>query len=55
MAKIIEQNLVIKFSKLVKDDASDNDSVVDRDVIANLEQVVQELAGESVIVEIIEE
>lgn len=51
MAKIQEQNILIKFSKIAKD--SDEDStVVDQDVVASLEAVAQELAGAGIIVEV---
>lgn len=51
MAKIQEQSVVIKFSKLVKDD-SNSTSVIDSDVVASLEAVAQELAGQGIIVEV---
>lgn len=51
MAKIQEEVLVIKLSKLVKNDA-DADSIINEDIINALEQVSQELVGESVIVEV---
>lgn len=51
MAKMIEDVLVIKLSKLVKDsDASDN--IVNDDIQLALEQVAQELAGSGVLVEV---
>lgn len=50
MAKIIEEIIVIKLSKLVKDDV--NQSIVTDDLQAALEQVAQELVGDSVIVEV---
>jgi len=52
MAKIVEDVVVIKFSKLVKDD-QDVSSIVTQDTQQALEQVAQELAGESVIVEVV--
>jgi hypothetical protein len=52
MAKIVENVIVIKLSKLVKvDDASDHQMAND-DIISALEQVVQELVGDNIIVEI---
>lgn len=51
MAKIHEEVVVVKVSKLVKND-SDVDSLINDDVVAALEQVAQELLGESVIVEV---
>jgi len=51
MAKIHEEVLVIKMSKLVKDN-QETESVVSTDTITALEQVVQELAGDGVVVEV---
>jgi hypothetical protein len=50
MAKIIEEIIVIKLSKLVKDDVIQG--IVTNDLQAALEQVAQELVGDSVIVEV---
>jgi hypothetical protein len=50
MAKIIEENIVIKVSKLVKDGAEQ--SLVSQDVITALESVAEELLGAGVIVEV---
>ncbi len=51
MAKILEQTLTIKLSKLVKDD--DDGAISTDDLIASLESVIQELIGDnSVVVEI---
>lgn len=50
MAKIIEEVVVIKLSKLVKDDVTQG--IVTEDLQAALEQVSQELVGDSVIVEV---
>jgi len=51
MAKIHEEIIVIKLSKLVKD--SDNTTpLASDDIIAGLEQVTQELIGDTVIVEV---
>lgn len=55
MAKILEQTVVIRFSKIVKDSTKSNEAVVDEDLLASLEQVVQEIAGDAVVVEVIEE
>lgn len=54
MAKLIEDVLIIKFSKLVKDDGSDigQGSIATQDIKSALEQVAQELVGDSVIVEV---
>lgn len=51
MAKIHEEAVVIKVSKLVKQ--SDNsEKLIDNDTVAALEQVAQELFGDSLIVEV---
>ena len=50
MAQIIEENIVIKVSKLVK--ASGGESLVPEETLQALEQVAQELLGDSVIVEV---
>lgn len=52
MAQIIEDVIVIKFSKLVKTGESDVAGIAGADIQAALEQVAQELVGESVIVEV---
>ena len=51
MAKMIEEIIVIKLSKLVKDSDPSN-TIADGDVQAALEQVAQELAGSGVLVEV---
>jgi len=53
MAKIVEDVLVIKFSKIVKDNESDITVLADRDIQQAIEQVAQELAGEKVVVEVV--
>lgn len=52
MAKIVEDIIVIKFSKLAKDGDPDGAGVVNADIQVALEQVAQELAGQGVIVEV---
>lgn len=52
MAKIIEDVLVIKFSKIVKD-SEEGTSIAGSDVQAALEQVAQELVGDAVVVEVV--
>lgn len=52
MAKIIEQVIAIRFSKLAKESDASDSSIIPADLQNNLEQVAQELAGEGVIVEI---
>lgn len=53
MAKIVEDVLIVKFSKIVKDSDTDNGGLVGNDIQAALEQVAQELVGDSVVVEVI--
>jgi hypothetical protein len=53
MAKIVEDVIVIKFSKIVKDSESDVSSIAGSDIEAALEQVAQELVGDSVVVEVV--
>lgn len=51
MAKLHEEVLVIKVSKLLKD--SDTDSIIlTADTVTSLEAVIQELAGANTLVEI---
>jgi hypothetical protein len=51
MAKMIEDVLVIKLSKLVKDNDS-SENIINEDIQVALEQVAQELAGNGVLVEV---
>ena len=53
MAKIVEDVIVIKFSKIVKDSDS-TESAINGDVQTALEQVAQELVGDSVVVEVVQ-
>ena len=53
MAKIVEDVLIIKFSKIVKDSESEVSGIAGLDIAAALEQVAQELVGESVVVEVV--
>ncbi len=52
MAKVHTEVLIIKMSKLVKDKESDSTKLLNSDTKANLEEIVQELVGENVIIEI---
>ena len=54
MAKIIEELVVVRFSKIVKD-TEKNKSLVSAELMQTLEQVVQEIAGEAILVEVIKE
>lgn len=54
MAKIIEDVVVIKFSKIVKDhDKEETVRIAGKDVEQALEQVAQELVGDSIVVEVV--
>ena len=53
MAKIVEDVLIIKFSKIVKD-SDTGSSITSPDSQAALEQVAQELVGETVVVEVVQ-
>lgn len=52
MAKIHEEVVVIKLSKLVKDSESDASSMVNDDILSALASVAEELFGNSVVVEV---
>jgi hypothetical protein len=51
MAKLHEEVLVVKVSKLLKDEDTPS-SILTADTVASLEAVVQELAGANTLVEI---
>ncbi len=51
MAKIVSDAVVIEISRIAKDD-QDLGPVVDAEMVATLEQVVQQLVGDGVIVEV---
>jgi hypothetical protein len=53
MAKIVEDVLVIKFSKIVKD-SEEGSPIAGSDVQAAQEQVAQELVGSGVVVEVVQ-
>ncbi len=58
MAKIEEQIVAFKFSRLVKETKSnknESNNFVNQDVVKNLEQLAQELLGDGVVVELISE
>jgi tetrahydromethanopterin S-methyltransferase subunit B len=53
MAKIVEEILVVKLSKLVKNEANDSLDSIAEDLSNSLEPVIQELiGGDSIVVEI---
>lgn len=53
MAKIVEDVVVIKFSKIIKDSDSETSAIAGHDIQQALEQVAQELVGDAVIVEVV--
>lgn len=55
MAKLKEELVVIKISKLLKDSDLDSGPIIDQQAVESLEAVVQELAGDRVLVEIAKE
>ncbi len=52
MAKIQQDVIILKVSKIVKDKETDDFLIADSEFLKNIEQVAQELLGESVVVEI---
>lgn len=54
MAKIHEELVVVKLSKLYKDSNSTND-ILNEEIVASLEAIVQEVVGNDVVVEIIKD
>lgn len=55
MAKIVEEVVVIKFSKIIKDSDTEFGSMISKETEAALEEVAQGLASEGTIVEIVKE
>lgn len=52
MAKIHEEIIVIKISRLIKGDKDIPDVAANEELLNALEQVAQELVGETVVVEV---
>ena len=52
MAKLHEEVVVIKVSKLLKDSDSSSVTILNQETVDSLEAVVQELAGAGTLVEI---
>jgi hypothetical protein len=52
MAKIQEEIIIIKLSKLQKTNTSNSERLTSGDFAANLEDIVQELVGDGVVVEV---
>lgn len=55
MAKIQEELIIIKLSKLHKDSQTQTINLAGDDVVQGLEAVVQELVGSDVIVEVVQD
>ena len=55
MAKIQEELIIIKLSKLHKDSQTQTSNLASDDVVQGLEAVVQELVGSDVIVEVVQD
>lgn len=53
MAKIISDTLILTFSQIVKDGAAEQTTCITEEIQAALEQVAQELVGDSVVVEVV--
>lgn len=51
MAKLHEEVIVVKVSKLLKDSESES-TILDTDTVTSIEAVVQELAGAGTLVEV---
>lgn len=52
MAKILEEVILIKLSKIVKDSAGVDSTIADNTILTALEQVVQELVSDTIVVEV---
>ena len=52
MAQIQEEIYVIKLSKLIRSKDDDASTIADSDFVSNLEAILQEMIGSSVIVEV---
>lgn len=53
MAKIVEDVVVIKFSRIVKDSEDTATEIAGSEVQQALEQVAQELVGDAIVVEVV--
>lgn len=52
MAKIQEEILLVKLSRLIKDTDEDNGTMITADLITGIEQLAQELVSSGVVVEL---
>jgi hypothetical protein len=55
MAKLQEEIIIIKVSKLVRDSESTENKIMGDETVSSLEAVIQELAGQNILVEIARE
>lgn len=55
MAKIQEEIIVVKVSRLLRDSDDSSEPIINAQAVENLEVVIQELAGANVMVEMIRE
>jgi hypothetical protein len=55
MAKIQEEIVVIRLSKLVKDSTDNAMNITEHDFSQNVEALIQELVGDAVMVEVVKE
>jgi len=53
MAKVHEQVVIVKLSKLVRDRDSETNSLVDSEFLENAESLLQQLAGDALTVEVV--
>ena len=53
MAKVHEETLTVKFSKLVRDRDTEEQYIATNDLCDALQQVAEELAGAGVVVELV--
>ena len=50
MARVIEENVVIRFSKLIKDDDTENDNIITDSIRDTLEEVTAQLVDNPLVV-----
>lgn len=55
MAQMLESVITIKASKLVPDISNERSDVLSGDIVKSIEEIVTELAGEGVLVEVFNE
>lgn len=55
MAKIVENLVVLRLCKLVKDADNENQSLINEEHLRSLEEVAQSIVGKDILVEVIVE